>query len=63
VTNTVLIPKGAASLGIDWADIDAKYRTLVPNAPMPRERIEASLAAIRQLRAAPGISALIAQLS
>ena len=28
VTNTVLIPKGAASLGVDWADIDEKYRAL-----------------------------------
>ena len=29
-SNTVYAPKGAGVLGIDWADVDAKYRTLVP---------------------------------
>ena len=31
-SNTVYAPKGAGILGIDWADVDAKYRTLVPQA-------------------------------
>ena len=63
VTNTVLVPKGAACLGLDWADIEAKYRDLVPHAPMPAEKIEASLAAIRALRSGGSISALIGQLT
>ena len=52
VTNTVKIPKGAASLGVDWADIEGKYRALVPNAPMSKEKIEASLKLIKGLRSA-----------
>jgi 2-methylcitrate dehydratase PrpD len=62
VTNTVRIPKGAASLGIDWADIDEKYRALVPNAPMSKERIEASLAAIKALPSAGTVSTIMDQL-
>jgi 2-methylcitrate dehydratase PrpD len=59
VTNTVLIPKGAASLGLDWADIDEKYRALAPNAPMGKERIEASLKAIKGLPSARGVAEMI----
>jgi len=49
-TNTVLVPKGAGMLGIDWADIDAKYRALVPLSGLPERQIEASLAAIHRFR-------------
>jgi hypothetical protein len=38
----VFLPKGSAALGIDWADIEAKYRTLMPNSGLGAERIEAS---------------------
>jgi len=62
VTNTVKIPKGAASLGVDWADIDEKYRALVPNAPMSKENIETSLASIKELKSARGVSELVGQL-
>lgn len=59
VAFTVLIPKGAASLDLGWADIEAKYRTLAPRAPMTLERIEASLAAIRALPTAPDVSRVV----
>jgi 2-methylcitrate dehydratase PrpD len=59
VTNTVKIPKGAASLGVAWADIDEKYRALVPNAPLSRERVEASLKAIKGLRSARGVAEVV----
>ena len=59
VTNTVLTSKGAACLGIDWLDIEAKYRTLAPKAPMTLGTVEASLEAIRELRTASHVSALI----
>ena len=62
VSNTVLLPKGAACLGLDWAEIEAKYRALAPHAPMPTGKVEASLSAIRELRAAPSVSALISRL-
>lgn len=62
VTNTVLVPKGAACLGLTWSDIEAKYRALAPNA-LRAEQLEASLAAVRGLHTAPNVSALLSQLS
>ena len=62
VTNTVKIPKGAASLGVAWADIEDKYRALVPNAPLSSEKIEASLKAIKGLRSALGVEEVVGQL-
>jgi hypothetical protein len=59
VTNTVKIPKGAASLGVDWADIEGKYRALVPNAPLSKEKIEASLKVIKGLKSAREVSELV----
>jgi 2-methylcitrate dehydratase PrpD len=59
VTNTVFLPKGSAALGIDWADIDAKYRTLMPHSGLGTERIEASLTAIRNFANAAGVRPLI----
>jgi 2-methylcitrate dehydratase PrpD len=50
VASTVLMPKGSAALGIEWADIEAKYRTLMPNSGLGEERIEASLATIRDFK-------------
>ena len=49
-TNTVYEPKGSGMLGIDWADIDAKYHSLVPLSGLPAPQIEASLALIHHFR-------------
>jgi len=57
-TNTVLVPKGAGMLGIDWADIDAKYRTLVPLSGLSERQIEASLAVIHRFRGLSEVSEL-----
>ena len=57
-TSTVYAPKGAASLGIAWSDVDAKYRTLVPAAGLPEPAIEASLAVIHDFRHVRSVSAL-----
>lgn len=57
-TSTVFVPKGAGMLGIAWADIDAKYRALVPYAGLSGERIAASLALIHEFRAVPRAAAL-----
>jgi 2-methylcitrate dehydratase PrpD len=59
VTNTVLIPKGAACLDLQWADIDAKYRALAPQGLQNPEAVEASLGMLRRLPQAAGISPLI----
>jgi 2-methylcitrate dehydratase PrpD len=61
-TSTVYVPRGAGMLGIAWADIDAKYRALAPYSGLPAERIEASLALIRDFRRAPRAAALTALL-
>ena len=45
-SSTVFAPKGAGALGIDWADVDAKYRTLVPRAQVSDQQVEASLQVI-----------------
>ena len=57
-TSTVYAPKGAASLGIDWSDVDGKYRTLVPSAGVAAPAIETSLALIHDFRHIANVSAL-----
>jgi 2-methylcitrate dehydratase PrpD len=58
-TNTVFLPKGSAALGIDWADIEAKYRTLMPNSGLGAEQIETSFRMIRNFANAPSVAPLI----
>jgi 2-methylcitrate dehydratase PrpD len=58
-TSTVFAPKGAAAGGIAWADVDAKYRALVPKAQVAEARIEASLAIIHGFREVRHVAALI----
>lgn len=58
VSNTVTLPKGAGALGIDWADIDAKYRTLVPGSGLGAQTIEDSLAVIHDFRRVTDVSTL-----
>jgi len=50
---------GAGILGIDWADIDAKYRTLVPLAGVASDEIEKSLARIHDFRGVKQMSELV----
>jgi 2-methylcitrate dehydratase PrpD len=57
-TSTVYVPKGAGMLGIAWADIEAKYRALVPHSGLPDERIDESLALIRDFRGVTRAAAL-----
>jgi 2-methylcitrate dehydratase PrpD len=57
---TVFVPKGAGCLGIDWADVDSKFRTLVPNAPLSAAQIDAALERIHGFRALDGMDALLA---
>ena len=53
--DTVPVPKGAGCRGIDWADVDAKYRALAPAALSPK-RVEASLAAIHGFAEMPDVA-------
>jgi len=59
VSNTVHVPTGAASLGVGWREVDAKYRTLVPLSGMDQQQVEASLQLIHDVRAAASLVPLI----
>ena len=61
-TSTVYAPKGSGAAGLAWADIDRKYRALMPHAGLPDRQIEASLAAIHDFRRVAHVSELIALL-
>ena len=58
-SNTVFAPKGSGLLGIDWADIDAKYHALMPASGLSAVRIADSLAAIHGFRRLASVSPLI----
>ncbi len=62
VTSTVYAPKGSGLLGIDWADIDAKYRTLVPYSGLSGAQIEATLGVIHDFRRVANVAALTGKL-
>ena len=57
-SSTVFAPKGAGALGIDWADVDAKYRTLVPQAQLSEQQVEASLQVIHNFSNVKHVSEL-----
>jgi 2-methylcitrate dehydratase PrpD len=45
-TSTIDAPRGSAPRGIEWSDVDAKYRALMPQSKLPAARIEESLKVI-----------------
>src|SRR5205809_331550 len=51
-------PRGSAPRGIEWADVDAKYRRLVPLSGLTQEKVEASLAVVHRLDAVKTVSEL-----
>ena len=58
-SSTVFAPKGAGALGIDWADVDAKYRSLIPGAGLTDQQIEGSLEVIHNFGNVKHVSELI----
>ena len=62
-TATVFQPKGSGSLGIDWHELDTKYRHLVPAGGLNEAAIEESLALIHRLCELPNVTGLTALLS
>jgi 2-methylcitrate dehydratase PrpD len=58
-SSTVYAPKGAAILGIAWADIEAKYRALAPYGKLSGDNLEQSLKAVRRLRDSKNVGELI----
>ena len=55
---TCKAPRGSGPRGVEWSDIEDKYRILVPRSGLPAERIEESLALIRDFGRAGSASAL-----
>ena len=62
-TSTVYAPKGAGVSGIAWADVDTKYRALMPLAVVHGEQVEASLAVIHDFHRLTRVTTLIDQLA
>jgi len=62
-TSTVYAPKGAGVSGIAWADVDTKYRALMPLALVHSEQVEASLAVIHDFHRLTRVTTLIDQLA
>ncbi|MGZ5175956.1 MAG: MmgE/PrpD family protein [Burkholderiales bacterium] len=58
-SSTVYAPRGAAILGIEWRDVEAKYRALAPFAKFSGENLEASMKVIRNFREVRKVSELI----
>jgi 2-methylcitrate dehydratase PrpD len=52
-------PRGSAPRGIEWVDVDAKYRTLVPLSGLAPEKVEASLAVIHAFETVTAMSELV----
>ncbi len=57
-SNTVYAPRGAAVLGIAWADVEAKYRALAPYAKLSGDNLEQSIRVIRNFRAVKQVAEL-----
>ena len=48
-TSTVHAPRGSAPRGIEWSDVEAKYRALMPDSGLSSDRTEQVLGTIRGL--------------
>lgn len=62
-TSTVDAPRGSAPRGIEWSDVEAKYRALMPDSGLPQSRTEEVLSIIRDLDgldSLPELTALLA---
>ena len=55
-------PRGSAPRGIEWSDVDSKYRALVPESKMSAKRIEDSLTMIHGFDKVKNVSELTALL-
>ena len=62
ITHTCKAPRGSGPRGIEWADVDFKYRRLAPAAGWSGEQVEQSLALVKALEGAQSVAPLIALL-
>jgi 2-methylcitrate dehydratase PrpD len=59
-SRTCKAPRGSGPRGVEWADVDAKYRSLVPRSGLAASPLEASLELIHALDRQAQISELTA---
>jgi len=62
-TSTVHAPRGSGPRGIDWRDVDAKYRALMPDSGLSASRIEQILDVVHRLEDVNNVSELTALLA
>jgi 2-methylcitrate dehydratase PrpD len=62
-SNHVDFPRGSGPRGIEWADVDAKYRRLVPLSKLKNTKIEASLKVVHELETVKSMAELTRLLS
>jgi len=62
-SSTVDAPRGSAPRGIEWSDIDAKYRALMPKSGLPAARIDQILQLIHDFDRVSKISQLTSLLA
>jgi 2-methylcitrate dehydratase PrpD len=58
VSSTVDAPRGSAPRGIEWGDVESKYRALMPDSGLPAGRIEEALKVIRRFDRVTHVSEL-----
>jgi 2-methylcitrate dehydratase PrpD len=58
--HTCKAPRGSGARGVEWGDVDAKYRSLVPRSGLAASRVEASLDLIHHLEGRATLSELTA---
>jgi len=57
------VPRGSGPRGVEWADVDAKYRTLVPLSRLAPDKIEDSLKVVHEFETVKTVSELTRLLS
>ncbi|MBL6080526.1 MmgE/PrpD family protein [Belnapia sp. T18] len=63
VRSTCKAPRGSHAGGLEWADVEAKYRRLVPLSGLAPDAVEASLVCIRSFRTGGDVGALTRRLA
>jgi 2-methylcitrate dehydratase PrpD len=58
ITRTVDAPRGSAPRGIEWSDVEAKYRELMPQSGLAPQRLDEILATIRGFENVDDVSKL-----
>jgi 2-methylcitrate dehydratase PrpD len=56
--NTCTAPRGSGPRGVEWGDVDAKYRRLVPLSGLASDRLEASLQVVHNFTSVKSMSEL-----